>query len=51
MDETVARLNIEHFRRKLAAETDETRRRTLLRLIEEEEAKLASGQSDPASGR
>jgi hypothetical protein len=45
MDRSVARLNIEHFRRLLARETDETRRQTLLRLLAEEEAKLA--QSAP----
>lgn len=43
MDRTIARLNIEHFRRLLAEETDEARRQTLLRLLAEEEAKL----SDP----
>jgi hypothetical protein len=42
MDRSVARLNIEHYRRLLANETDETRRQTLLRLLAEEEAKLAS---------
>jgi hypothetical protein len=41
MDRTVARLNIEHFRRLLAKETDETRRQILQRLLTEEEAKLA----------
>jgi hypothetical protein len=41
MDRAVARLNIEHFRRLLAKETDESRRRVLLRLLAEEEAKLA----------
>ena len=41
MDRTVARLNIEHFRRLLAKETDETRRQVLIRLLAEEEAKLA----------
>jgi len=41
MDRTVAQLNIEHFRRLLAQETDETRRATLQRLLAEEEAKLA----------
>lgn len=40
MDRRVARLNIEHFRRLLAEETDETRRLLLLRLLAEEEAKL-----------
>ena len=41
MDETIARLNIEHFQRKLAEETDEAKRRTLRQLLAEEEAKLA----------
>ena len=42
MDRTVARLNIEHYRRLLAQETDEGRRRTILRLFAEEEAKIAN---------
>jgi len=46
MDRTVARLNIEHYRKLLATETDETRRRTLQKLMAEEEAKLAA-PSDP----
>lgn len=46
MDRSVARLNIEHYRKLLAAETDETRRHTLLRLLSEEEGKLA-GQAPP----
>lgn len=37
----VARLNIEHFKKKLAAETDESERKHLLRLLADEEAKLA----------
>ena len=41
MDRTVARLNIEHYRRLLAKEADETRRQTIMRLLAEEEAKLA----------
>ena len=41
MDRTVARLNIEHFRRLLGKETDETRRQALICLLAEEEAKLA----------
>jgi hypothetical protein len=40
LDRTVARLNIEHFRRLLAAEADEARRKVLSRLLAEEEAKL-----------
>lgn len=42
MDRTVARLNIEHYRRLLAKETDEGRRQTILRLLAEEEAKLTN---------
>ncbi len=40
MDETIARLNIEHFQRKLAEETDEAKCRTLRQLLAEEQAKL-----------
>lgn len=48
MDRTVAHLNVEHFRRLLASETDEAKRKTLQRLLAEEEAKLASvAKSDP----
>ena len=42
MDRFVAKANIEHFRRKLAQETNETERQKLIRLLAEEEAKLAS---------
>ena len=41
MDKTVARLNIEHYRKLLANEIDETRRQMIARLLAEEEAKLA----------
>jgi len=40
VDRSVAHLNIERFRRLLAEETDQARRRTLMRLLAEEEAKL-----------
>jgi len=40
MDKMVARLNIEHFRKQIAAETDSSKRQILLRLLAEEEAKL-----------
>jgi hypothetical protein len=43
LDRTVACLNIEHYRRLLGEETDETRRQVLLRLLAEQEAKLAGG--------
>jgi hypothetical protein len=42
MDRSVARLNVEHYRKLLAQETDETRRQTIMRLLAEEEAKLKS---------
>ena len=45
MDSSVARLNIEHYRRLLARETDEARRQHLLRLLAEENAKLDSAAS------
>jgi hypothetical protein len=45
MDRAVARFNIEHYRRLLADETDAARRQTILRLLAEEEAKLADLQS------
>jgi hypothetical protein len=47
MDKFVAKANIEHYRRKLARETDETKRQVLARLLAEEEAKLASLANDP----
>ena len=42
MDKDIARLNIEHFRRLLERETDETRRNMLVTLLAEEEAKLSA---------
>jgi hypothetical protein len=42
MDKFVARLNVEHYRKKIAAETDEAQRQKLLQLLAEEEAKLAA---------
>jgi hypothetical protein len=41
VDRTVAHLNIDHYRRLLEKETDEQRRQTLLRLLAEEQAKVA----------
>jgi hypothetical protein len=42
MDKFVARLNIEHFRKMLATESNDTTRQTLLSVLAEEEAKLAA---------
>lgn len=41
MDVFIVKLNIEHFQKKLAKETDQAVRKTLLTLLAEEEAKLA----------
>ncbi|MDO8877882.1 MAG: hypothetical protein Q8M24_21755 [Pseudolabrys sp.] len=45
----IARLNIEHFRRKLADENDEATRQTIMRLIVDEEARLAALDDPPDS--
>jgi hypothetical protein len=45
MDKTVADLNIEHFKKLLAAETDPVKRQMIERLLAEEEAKLALARS------
>jgi hypothetical protein len=50
VDRTVAHLNIEHYKRLLAAETDESKRKTLKKLLAEEEAKLASVQPNGPRG-
>jgi hypothetical protein len=42
MDKFVARLNIEHFKKKLATECDEAQRLKLQTFLAEEEAKLAA---------
>ena len=38
----IARLNIEHYRRKLAVEQSEATRATIMRLLTKEEGKLAA---------
>jgi hypothetical protein len=45
MDRFVARQNIEHYRVALAKEADESKRSLLLRLIAEEEERLAGAIS------
>ena len=42
VDRTVAQLNIDHFRRQLATETDDVKRQMILRLLAEEEEKVAA---------
>jgi hypothetical protein len=43
----VARLNIERFCKKLAQETNEMKRQTLLQLVDEEKAKLFALSPSP----
>ena len=47
MERTIARLNIEHYRKLLTQEMDEAKRQTILRLLAEERAKLASPEANP----
>ncbi len=47
VDKFVARLNIEHYRKRLASEGDEAQRQMLQRLLAEEEAKLAAIEGKP----
>jgi hypothetical protein len=42
VDQTIARLNIEHFRRLLKTEIDADKRATVTQLLVDEEAKLRS---------
>ncbi len=41
MDKSVAKLNIEHYRKLLQTDLEESKRQTILRLLADEEAKLA----------
>ncbi len=50
MDKFVARLNIDHYRKLLTIEQDAARRRELLRLLADEEAKLAA-LGEPPTGK
>jgi hypothetical protein len=47
MEKFIARENIKHLREKLATEQDEAKRQILLRLLAEQEAKLATLENDP----
>jgi len=48
LDRLIAQLNIGHFHRQLAGETDAARRQMILRLLSEEEAKLAELLNPPS---
>jgi hypothetical protein len=45
VDKTVADLNIAHFKKLLSAEVDPAKRKTIERLLAEEEAKLVRAQA------
>ncbi len=47
----IAKLNIEHFRRRLLTEEDETTGRQVTRLLAEEEAKLAALSDPPGDNK
>lgn len=47
IDETIARLNIDRFRRLLLTETDPGKRQTLADLIREEQGKLYRARNAP----
>jgi hypothetical protein len=51
LDKVVARLNIEHYRKKLTEEKDPDRRNMLVRLMADEEAKLASLEKKAGNNR
>jgi hypothetical protein len=47
MDKAIAHLNIEHYRALLATEKGEIKRRMILRLLDEEAARLKALEDDP----
>jgi hypothetical protein len=50
-DKHIARLNIEHFRKLLATDLGDWKRKTILGLLAEEEAKLAALDDPPTQKR
>ena len=51
MEKMIACLNISHYKMKVVTEQDEAKRQTLLRLLAEEEAKLAVLEDPPKRKR
>ena len=47
----IARLNIAHYKVKMVTEQDEAKRKILLRLLAEEQAKLAALEDPPKRKR
>lgn len=50
MDRFIAEQNIEHYRRLLATDLTEHKRRSILNLLADEEAKLRSIEEKPRQG-
>ena len=51
MDKMIAHLNVSHYKMKLITEQDEAKWQILLRLLAEEEAKLAALEDPPKRKR
>ena len=51
MDKMIAHLNVSHYKMKLVTEQDEAKWQILLRLLTEEEAKLAALEDPPKRKR
>lgn len=51
LDRTVASLNVEHYRKLLASEIDDAKRRTVTELLAAEEAKLAASDAPDRTKR
>jgi hypothetical protein len=51
IDKTVARLNVEHYRKLLASDIDDVKRRTITALLATEEAKLTASEASNEMGR
>jgi hypothetical protein len=51
LDKMIARLNISHYKMRLVTEQDEAKRQILLRLLAEEEVKLAARDDPPKRKR
>lgn len=47
----IVQANIDRFKQLLETTADPTKRKTLVRLLAEEEAKLASLEADPSLGK
>jgi hypothetical protein len=51
LEKTVARLNVEHYRKLLASDIDDVKRRTITALLAAEEAKIGASEASNEIGR